>query len=206
MQPHIFGNLILPCSSAFAQLFWQVLAELGNEQGRERKGLKVDLAFCWAWKDVVIPWSWFGQYPEIFPSPCRLSQPEKDQISAQIGALKETYQALCSNSTEQLQQLQSQLAQETEHKVFAPCSALFTPQGVDMVSFCCVSHGHWPLTASCTWLPSLLFHPWSPKASGGPWRPSRRCFPAAFQVPGRVVLWFPSGLCPLYKGWLVCAW
>ncbi|NXB34294.1 MACF1 factor, partial [Eulacestoma nigropectus] len=46
----------------------------------------------------------------------KLSQLEKDQISAQIGALKETYQALCSNSTEQLQQLQSQLAQETEHK------------------------------------------------------------------------------------------
>ncbi|XP_059724547.1 microtubule-actin cross-linking factor 1 isoform X8 [Haemorhous mexicanus] len=46
----------------------------------------------------------------------KLSQAEKDQISAQIGALKETYQALCSNSTEQLQQLQSQLAQETEHK------------------------------------------------------------------------------------------
>ncbi|NXO67223.1 MACF1 factor, partial [Phainopepla nitens] len=46
----------------------------------------------------------------------KLSQPEKDQISSQIGTLKETYQALCSNSTEQLQQLQSQLAQETEHK------------------------------------------------------------------------------------------
>ncbi|XP_063274816.1 microtubule-actin cross-linking factor 1 isoform X7 [Prinia subflava] len=46
----------------------------------------------------------------------KLSQPEKDQISAQISALKETYQDLCSNSTEQLQQLQSQLAQETEHK------------------------------------------------------------------------------------------
>ncbi|NXM74886.1 MACF1 factor, partial [Serilophus lunatus] len=46
----------------------------------------------------------------------KLSQPEKEQISAQIGALKETYQALCSNSSEQLQQLQSQLAQETEHK------------------------------------------------------------------------------------------
>ncbi|XP_064254373.1 microtubule-actin cross-linking factor 1 isoform X16 [Passer domesticus] len=46
----------------------------------------------------------------------KLSQAEKDQISAQIGALKETYQDLCSNSTEQLQQLQSQLAQETEHK------------------------------------------------------------------------------------------
>ncbi|XP_027517016.1 microtubule-actin cross-linking factor 1 isoform X19 [Corapipo altera] len=46
----------------------------------------------------------------------KLSQPEKEQISAQIGALKETYQELCNNSSEQLQQLQSQLAQETEHK------------------------------------------------------------------------------------------
>ncbi|XP_054079582.1 microtubule-actin cross-linking factor 1 isoform X15 [Rissa tridactyla] len=46
----------------------------------------------------------------------KLSQPEKEQISTQIDALKETYQALCSDSTEQLQQLQSQLAQETEHK------------------------------------------------------------------------------------------
>ncbi|XP_075294310.1 microtubule-actin cross-linking factor 1 isoform X5 [Opisthocomus hoazin] len=46
----------------------------------------------------------------------KLSSPEKEQISAQLGALKETYQALCSDSTEQLQQLQSQLAQETEHK------------------------------------------------------------------------------------------
>ncbi|XP_009330479.1 PREDICTED: microtubule-actin cross-linking factor 1 [Pygoscelis adeliae] len=46
----------------------------------------------------------------------KLSHPEKEQISARIGALKETYQALCSDSTEQLQQLQSQLAQETEHK------------------------------------------------------------------------------------------
>ncbi|NWV01010.1 MACF1 factor, partial [Upupa epops] len=46
----------------------------------------------------------------------KLSHPEKEQISAQIAALKETYQMLCSDSTEQLQQLQSQLAQETEHK------------------------------------------------------------------------------------------
>ncbi|KFM11305.1 Microtubule-actin cross-linking factor 1, partial [Aptenodytes forsteri] len=46
----------------------------------------------------------------------KLSHPEKERISAQISALKETYQALCSDSTEQLQQLQSQLAQETEHK------------------------------------------------------------------------------------------
>ncbi|XP_074971260.1 microtubule-actin cross-linking factor 1 isoform X21 [Phalacrocorax aristotelis] len=46
----------------------------------------------------------------------KLSHPEKEQISTQISALKETYQALCSDSTEQLQQLQSQLAQEAEHK------------------------------------------------------------------------------------------
>ncbi|XP_054251227.1 LOW QUALITY PROTEIN: microtubule-actin cross-linking factor 1 [Indicator indicator] len=46
----------------------------------------------------------------------KLSQPEKEQISAQIGALKETYQVLCNDSTEQLQQLQSQLAQEAEQK------------------------------------------------------------------------------------------
>ncbi|XP_064028762.1 microtubule-actin cross-linking factor 1 isoform X9 [Pogoniulus pusillus] len=46
----------------------------------------------------------------------KLSQPEKEQISAQIGALKETYQMLCNDSTEQLQQLQSQLAQEAEQK------------------------------------------------------------------------------------------
>ncbi|XP_021231070.1 microtubule-actin cross-linking factor 1 isoform X12 [Numida meleagris] len=46
----------------------------------------------------------------------KLSHQEKDQISAQITALKDTYQALCTDSTEQLQQLQSQLAQETEHK------------------------------------------------------------------------------------------
>uniref|UniRef100_A0A663N7I8 Microtubule actin crosslinking factor 1 n=1 Tax=Athene cunicularia TaxID=194338 RepID=A0A663N7I8_ATHCN len=42
----------------------------------------------------------------------KLSHPEKEQISAQIGALKETYQALCSDSMEQLQQLQSQLGSE----------------------------------------------------------------------------------------------
>ncbi|NXK54180.1 MACF1 factor, partial [Chauna torquata] len=46
----------------------------------------------------------------------KLSHQEKEQISSQIAALKDTYQALCSDSTEQLQQLQSQLAQETEHK------------------------------------------------------------------------------------------
>lgn len=57
----------------------------------------------------------------------------------------------------------------------------------------CVS-GHWPLRASCT---SLLSCSWSPKASGGAWRPSRSCFPAAFQLHGRV-----SGLCPLQEAHL----
>ncbi|NXD11445.1 MACF1 factor, partial [Nothocercus nigrocapillus] len=46
----------------------------------------------------------------------KLSHQEKEQISTQIGTLKEMYQRLCNDSNEQLQQLQSQLAQETEHK------------------------------------------------------------------------------------------
>ncbi|XP_019367887.1 PREDICTED: microtubule-actin cross-linking factor 1 isoform X3 [Gavialis gangeticus] len=46
----------------------------------------------------------------------KLSDYEKEQISTQLSALKETYQQLCNDSTEQLQQLQSQLAQETENK------------------------------------------------------------------------------------------
>uniref|UniRef100_A0A8C3SUU0 Microtubule actin crosslinking factor 1 n=1 Tax=Chelydra serpentina TaxID=8475 RepID=A0A8C3SUU0_CHESE len=52
-----------------------------------------------------------------FPVPsCRLSDQEKEQISTQLSALKETYHQRCSDSAEQLQQLQSHLAQETEHK------------------------------------------------------------------------------------------
>uniref|UniRef100_A0A8C4YTE3 Microtubule actin crosslinking factor 1 n=1 Tax=Gopherus evgoodei TaxID=1825980 RepID=A0A8C4YTE3_9SAUR len=52
-----------------------------------------------------------------FPVPsCRLSDQEKEQISTQLSALKETYHQLCSDSAEQLQQLQSHLAQEMEHK------------------------------------------------------------------------------------------
>ncbi|XP_067390069.1 microtubule-actin cross-linking factor 1 isoform X4 [Emydura macquarii macquarii] len=46
----------------------------------------------------------------------KLSDQEKEQISTQLSALKETYHQLCSDSTKQLQQLQSQLAQETAHK------------------------------------------------------------------------------------------
>uniref|UniRef100_A0A8D0DPW2 MACF1 factor n=1 Tax=Salvator merianae TaxID=96440 RepID=A0A8D0DPW2_SALMN len=47
----------------------------------------------------------------------RLSGPEKEQILTQLNALKDTYNQLCSDSTEQLQQLQSHMAQETAHKV-----------------------------------------------------------------------------------------
>ncbi|XP_030395099.1 microtubule-actin cross-linking factor 1 isoform X5 [Gopherus evgoodei] len=46
----------------------------------------------------------------------KLSDQEKEQISTQLSALKETYHQLCSDSAEQLQQLQSHLAQEMEHK------------------------------------------------------------------------------------------
>uniref|UniRef100_A0A8B9UZI8 Uncharacterized protein n=1 Tax=Anas zonorhyncha TaxID=75864 RepID=A0A8B9UZI8_9AVES len=77
----------------------------------------------------------------------KLSHQEKEQISAQIAALKDTYQTLCSDSTEQLQQLQSQLAQEAEHKVLVPArpagrTAQGPPQGVSTVVLGCVSHGH----------------------------------------------------------------
>ncbi|KAM9116260.1 microtubule-actin cross-linking factor 1 isoform 10-T10 [Pangshura tecta] len=46
----------------------------------------------------------------------KLSDQEKEQISTQLSVLKETYHQLCSDSAAQLQQLQSHLAQETEHK------------------------------------------------------------------------------------------
>uniref|UniRef100_A0A6I8NFP0 Microtubule actin crosslinking factor 1 n=1 Tax=Ornithorhynchus anatinus TaxID=9258 RepID=A0A6I8NFP0_ORNAN len=46
----------------------------------------------------------------------KLSDREKEQISEQLDALKETYHQLCDSSADQLQQLQSQLAQETEQK------------------------------------------------------------------------------------------
>ncbi|XP_038613929.1 microtubule-actin cross-linking factor 1 isoform X1 [Tachyglossus aculeatus] len=46
----------------------------------------------------------------------KLSDQEKEQISEQLDALKETYHQLCDSSADQLQQLQSQLAQETEQK------------------------------------------------------------------------------------------
>ncbi|ETE68158.1 Microtubule-actin cross-linking factor 1, partial [Ophiophagus hannah] len=46
----------------------------------------------------------------------KLSDQEKGQISVQLDALKETYDQLCCDSTEQLQQLQRHMAQEMAHK------------------------------------------------------------------------------------------
>ncbi|XP_060547363.1 microtubule-actin cross-linking factor 1 isoform X6 [Pantherophis guttatus] len=46
----------------------------------------------------------------------KLSDQEKVQISVQLDALKETYDQLCCDSTEQLQQLQRHMAQEMAHK------------------------------------------------------------------------------------------
>ncbi|KAJ7304445.1 hypothetical protein JRQ81_012006, partial [Phrynocephalus forsythii] len=46
----------------------------------------------------------------------KLSGPEKEQISSQLSTLQETYDQLCAESAEQLQQLQSQMAQETAHQ------------------------------------------------------------------------------------------
>ncbi|XP_067390080.1 microtubule-actin cross-linking factor 1 isoform X14 [Emydura macquarii macquarii] len=54
----------------------------------------------------------------------KLSDQEKEQISTQLSALKETYHQLCSDSTKQLQQLQSQLAQETAHKTLQEQQAM----------------------------------------------------------------------------------
>ncbi|XP_077787990.1 microtubule-actin cross-linking factor 1 isoform X5 [Podarcis muralis] len=46
----------------------------------------------------------------------KLSAQEKEHIVTQLDVLKKTYDQLCSDSTEQLQQLQSHMAQETAHK------------------------------------------------------------------------------------------
>jgi hypothetical protein len=50
-------------------------------------------------------------------SSSRLSEKEKMQISEQLNALHKAYHGLCDGSAHQLQQLQSQLAQQTEQKV-----------------------------------------------------------------------------------------
>nr|XP_056702719.1 microtubule-actin cross-linking factor 1 [Euleptes europaea] len=54
----------------------------------------------------------------------KLSGQEKEQIVSQLNALKETYDQLCSDSTEQLQQLHSHMAQETAHKTLQEQQAI----------------------------------------------------------------------------------
>ncbi|OWK04762.1 MACF1, partial [Cervus elaphus hippelaphus] len=53
---------------------------------------------------------------DLFCSIFKLSEKEKEQISEQLNALSKTYRGLCEGSANQLQQLQSQLAQQTEQK------------------------------------------------------------------------------------------
>ncbi|XP_039183891.1 microtubule-actin cross-linking factor 1 isoform X19 [Crotalus tigris] len=54
----------------------------------------------------------------------KLSDQEKVQISVQLDALKETYDQLCCDSTEQLQQLQKHMAQEMAHKTLQEQQAI----------------------------------------------------------------------------------
>ncbi|XP_077193462.1 microtubule-actin cross-linking factor 1 isoform X22 [Paroedura picta] len=54
----------------------------------------------------------------------KLSGQEKEQIGIQLNAMKETYDQLCSDSTEQLQQLHSHMAQETAHKTLQEQQAI----------------------------------------------------------------------------------
>ncbi|XP_060547371.1 microtubule-actin cross-linking factor 1 isoform X15 [Pantherophis guttatus] len=54
----------------------------------------------------------------------KLSDQEKVQISVQLDALKETYDQLCCDSTEQLQQLQRHMAQEMAHKTLQEQQAI----------------------------------------------------------------------------------
>lgn len=48
---------------------------------------------------------------------CRLSPEERAHVEAQLDELKTTYNQLCDSSTQQLQQLEQQLAKEEERKV-----------------------------------------------------------------------------------------
>uniref|UniRef100_A0A7N8YFS8 Microtubule actin crosslinking factor 1a n=1 Tax=Mastacembelus armatus TaxID=205130 RepID=A0A7N8YFS8_9TELE len=48
---------------------------------------------------------------------CRLSQEERAHMEAQLGELNATYNQLCDSSTQQLQQLEQQLAKEEERKI-----------------------------------------------------------------------------------------
>ncbi|XP_060114429.1 microtubule-actin cross-linking factor 1 isoform X14 [Heteronotia binoei] len=54
----------------------------------------------------------------------KLSGQEKEQIVTQLNAMKETYDQLCNDSTEQLQQLHSHMAQETAHKTLQEQQAI----------------------------------------------------------------------------------
>ncbi|XP_063167779.1 microtubule-actin cross-linking factor 1-like [Candoia aspera] len=54
----------------------------------------------------------------------KLSDQEKVQISTQMDALKEAYDQLCCDSTEQLQQLQRHMAQEMAHKTLQEQQAI----------------------------------------------------------------------------------
>ncbi|XP_033013485.1 microtubule-actin cross-linking factor 1 isoform X18 [Lacerta agilis] len=54
----------------------------------------------------------------------KLSAQEKEHILTQLNVLKKTYDQLCSDSTEQLQQLQSHMAQETAHKTLQEQQAI----------------------------------------------------------------------------------
>lgn len=160
-------------------------------------GLLVDLAFSCAWKDVVILWSWFGL--RYFPFSLQAFPTRKGP---------DFCSDWCSerNLPSSLQQLHGAApaapepagsgdrAQGTAVLLPAqPCYLLtFSPQAVQKVSFCCVSPGHsQPL--GCPPFSPVHGHP---KHLGVP---SRSCFPAAFQLHGRVVLWLPSGLCPLHE-------
>lgn len=58
--------------------------------------------------------------PALTSSLCaafRLSPEERAQVEAQLDELKATYSQLCDRSTQQLQQLEQQLAKEEERKV-----------------------------------------------------------------------------------------
>lgn len=50
----------------------------------------------------------------------RLSPEERAQISTQIQELKATYNQLCEESGNQIQELHTELAREAEQKVFLP--------------------------------------------------------------------------------------
>ncbi|XP_053123970.1 microtubule-actin cross-linking factor 1 isoform X18 [Hemicordylus capensis] len=54
----------------------------------------------------------------------KLPGQEKAHIDTQLSALKETYEQLCTDSTEQLQQLQTHMAQETAHKTLQEQQAI----------------------------------------------------------------------------------